>query len=58
MLKGLKYLNESHLQLDNLSLLEINELRPFITEIMDKLREIHTASLTAGTENDEEEFNI
>ena len=58
VLKGLKYLNESHLQLDNLSLLEINELRPFITEIMDKLREIHTASLTAGTENDEEEFNI
>ncbi|CAI4034349.1 hypothetical protein SMKI_10G1360 [Saccharomyces mikatae IFO 1815] len=55
VLKGLKYLNESHLQLDNLSLLEINELRPFITEIMDKLREIHSASLTGG-ENDEE-FN-
>ncbi|EJT42144.1 PSF2-like protein [Saccharomyces kudriavzevii IFO 1802] len=57
VLKGLKYLNESHLQLDNLSLLEINELRPFITDIMDKLREIHAASLTVAGENEEEDFN-
>ncbi|EJS43157.1 psf2p [Saccharomyces arboricola H-6] len=58
VLKGLEYLNESHLQLDNLSLLEINELRPFITDIMDKLREIHSASLTAGGENEEDDANI
>lgn len=44
VLKGLKHLNESHLQLDNLSLLEINELRPFIVETMDRLREIHAAA--------------
>lgn len=44
VLRGLRHLNESHLQLDNLSLLEINELRPFIVETMDKLRQIHTAA--------------
>lgn len=44
VLRGLRHLNESHLQLDNLSLLEINELRPFIVGTMDKLREIHTAA--------------
>lgn len=44
VLKGLRHLNESHLQLDNLSLLEINELRPFIVGIMDKLRELHSAA--------------
>lgn len=44
VLEGLKHLNESHLQLDNLSLLEVNELRPFIIGIMDKLREVHSAA--------------
>ena len=44
VLRGLRELNESHLQLDNLSLLEINELRPFIVGTMDKLRQIHTAT--------------
>lgn len=44
VLKGLRHLNESHLQLDNLSLLEVNELRPFVLDTMDKLREIHTAA--------------
>lgn len=44
VLKGLRHLNESHLQLDDLSLLEINELRPFIVGIMDELRQIHTAA--------------
>lgn len=46
--KGIRYMNESHLQLDNLSLLEINELRPFISGIMDKLREIHLAAVGPG----------
>lgn len=44
VLKGLRHLNESHLQLDNLSLIEINELRPFIVNVMDKLRKLHVAT--------------
>lgn len=44
VLQGLRHLNESHLQLDNLSLIEINELRPFIVDVMDRLRELHLAS--------------
>ncbi|QLL33856.1 hypothetical protein HG536_0F01810 [Torulaspora globosa] len=44
VLKGLRHLNESHLQLDNLSLLEVNELRPFVLDTMDRLREIHSAA--------------
>lgn len=44
VLKGLQYLNESHLQLDNLSVLEINELRPFIINVMNKLKDIHSAA--------------
>ncbi|SCV00269.1 LANO_0F06040g1_1 [Lachancea nothofagi CBS 11611] len=39
--QGLKHLNESHLQLDNLSLLEINELRPFVLGVMNKLKQVH-----------------
>ncbi|CCK73548.1 DNA replication protein PSF2 NDAI_0G05650 [Naumovozyma dairenensis CBS 421] len=61
VLKGLKYLNESHLQLDNLSVLEINELRPFIIDIMDKLRELHSAAhgeSNANEADDEEDFNF
>ncbi|CAL9735916.1 DNA replication complex GINS protein Psf2p [Monosporozyma servazzii] len=50
--KGIRYMNESHLQLDNLSLLEINELRPFISGIMDKLREIHLAAVGTGDNNE------
>ncbi|AGO11886.1 AaceriADR121Wp [[Ashbya] aceris (nom. inval.)] len=42
--KGLQHLNESHLQLDNLSLSEINEMRPFAVGVMDKLRDIHAAA--------------
>ncbi|CDK27612.1 unnamed protein product [Kuraishia capsulata CBS 1993] len=38
--KGLKELNESYIQLDNLSLLEINELRPFIVKVMDQMRKL------------------
>ncbi|QLQ78491.1 hypothetical protein HG537_0A07380 [Torulaspora globosa] len=44
VLRGLRHLNESHLQLDNLSLLEVNELRPFVLDTMDKLRNIHSVS--------------
>lgn len=39
--KGLKELNESNIQLDGLSMLEINELRPFVLGVMNKLRQIN-----------------
>ncbi|SCV03878.1 LAMI_0H11672g1_1 [Lachancea mirantina] len=41
--QGLKQLNESHLQLDNLSILEINELRPFVLGVMNKLKDLHAS---------------
>lgn len=50
--QGLKHLNESHLQLDNLSLLEINELRPFVLGVMNKLKEVH-ASISEETGPDD-----
>ncbi|CAB4256935.1 similar to Saccharomyces cerevisiae YJL072C PSF2 Subunit of the GINS complex (Sld5p, Psf1p, Psf2p, Psf3p) [Maudiozyma barnettii] len=56
VLQGLKNLNESHMQLDNLGLLEINELRPFIVEVMDKLRQIH-ASVLDTTETEPQDYD-
>lgn len=47
--KGLRYLNESHLQLENLSLMEINEMRIYACGIMDKLRTIHESTNEATT---------
>ncbi|SSD58429.1 related to DNA replication complex GINS protein PSF2 [Saccharomycodes ludwigii] len=38
---GLAILNESHLQLDNLSLMEINEIRPYATKISDMFKNLH-----------------
>ncbi|ODQ78023.1 hypothetical protein BABINDRAFT_40513 [Babjeviella inositovora NRRL Y-12698] len=38
--KGLKELNEAYLQLDNLSLMEINEIRPYVAEVMDELKKL------------------
>ncbi|AMD19266.1 HBR365Cp [Eremothecium sinecaudum] len=43
--KGLQYLNESHLQLDNLSLVEVNEMRPLVVGVMDKLKEVHNSTI-------------
>ncbi|CCH61023.1 hypothetical protein TBLA_0D05290 [Henningerozyma blattae CBS 6284] len=54
VLKGLQYLNESHLQLDNLSVLEINELRPFIIGVMDKLRDMHAAAHSGSANEDQD----
>lgn len=42
--RGLGELNESNMQLDGLSLMEINELRPFMITVMDKLRKLHESS--------------
>ncbi|EDK43594.1 conserved hypothetical protein [Lodderomyces elongisporus NRRL YB-4239] len=39
--KGLKELNESNIQLNGLSLMEINEMRPFVIPVMNKLRVLH-----------------
>lgn len=49
--KGLTLLNESHLQLDNLSLMEINEIRSFVVTMMGKLIDLSEAV----TENTQEE---
>lgn len=38
--KGLALINESNLQLDNLSIIEINEMRPFLVKTMQKLAEL------------------
>jgi GINS complex subunit 2 len=35
---GMTQINESDLQMDDLSLLEINEMRPFMVMMMDQLR--------------------
>lgn len=39
--RGLKELNESNIQLNGLSLMEINELRSFVLSVMTKLLELH-----------------
>lgn len=38
---GLAELNESNIELTGLSMLEINELRPFVLTVMEKLRQLH-----------------
>lgn len=53
--KGLRELNESNIQLDGLSLLEINELRPFVLSVMNKLRQLHESVTTATAESRGEE---
>ncbi|EGW35077.1 uncharacterized protein SPAPADRAFT_64268 [Spathaspora passalidarum NRRL Y-27907] len=45
--KGLKELNESNISLNGLSLLEINELRPFVLGVMNKLRSLHETTTTS-----------
>ncbi|CAH2350070.1 DNA replication complex GINS protein Psf2p [[Candida] railenensis] len=53
--KGLRELNESNIQLDGLSLLEINELRPFVLSVMNKLRQLHESVTTTAAESRREE---
>lgn len=50
--KGLSLINESHLQFDNLSLLEINEIRPFVVQVMSKLQKLHAASVEQPEDED------
>lgn len=49
---GLEYLNESHMRMDNLGALELNEIRPFVGKVMDKLRTVH--NLVQEDEQEEE----
>ncbi|CAN6662042.1 DNA replication complex GINS protein Psf2p [Trichomonascus vanleenenianus] len=37
---GVSMLNENHMQMDNMGMMEINELRPFIAGVMDEMRKI------------------
>lgn len=48
--KGLTLVNESHLQLDNLSLMEINEIRPFVVSVMNKLTALADAATSGAGE--------
>lgn len=57
--RGLKELNESNIELNGLSLLEINELRPFVLNVMNRLRELHDsvhgpAQLQGDGDNDDD----
>lgn len=52
--KGLKEVNESNIALNGLSLMEINEVRPFMLSVMNKLRELHD---TIEEENPEIELD-
>lgn len=55
--RGLKELNESNIELNGLSLLEINELRPFVLSVMNKLRQLHdTVSTTEGGDESDDDM--
>lgn len=42
--RGLRELNESNVQLDGLSIMEINEIKPFVVTVMNQLRHVHEAA--------------
>lgn len=48
--RGLQELNESNIELNGLSLLEMNEMRPFILTVMNKLRQLHDSVNTNAEE--------
>lgn len=57
--KGIKELNDEYLQLDGLSLMEINEIRPFIIQSTDQLRVLaQSVGDTVEKEEDEDEASI
>ena len=53
--KGLNELNESNIRLDGLSLIEINEMRPFVLKVMNKLRQLHDTKATEGEMNNDDD---
>ncbi|KAG4303236.1 hypothetical protein PCANB_000590 [Pneumocystis canis] len=42
---GLSSLNETHLQMDNLGSMEINEIRPFFAKSMDQIRRLNALNI-------------
>lgn len=53
--RGLRELNESNVQLDGSSAIEINEIRPFVLGVMAELRSIQNSLMTEeGNEEDSE----
>lgn len=50
---GVKELNESHMRMDNVGLMEINEIRPFVSSVMDELRRY--SDLEVGNDQGDEE---
>lgn len=58
--RGLRELNESNIQLHGLSLMEINEIRPFVLNVMGKLYQLHQCvkSDDAGNEDEDIESDL
>lgn len=54
--RGLRELNESNIQLHGLSLMEINEIRPFVLNVMGKLHQLHNSVRMEEAEYDDEEI--
>ncbi|ODV98531.1 hypothetical protein PACTADRAFT_24940, partial [Pachysolen tannophilus NRRL Y-2460] len=52
--QGIKELNVSYIQLDNLSMTEISTLKPFCIQVMDQLVALHEA----GTDGDEGQAQV
>lgn len=52
--RGLRELNESNIQLNGLSLMELNEIRPFVILVMDKLRQLHESVSAADDKASDE----
>lgn len=55
---GLVELNESHMQMDNLGAMEINEIRPFVGLVMDQLRRVKNLTEEQPMEADEDEDEL
>ncbi|ANB14948.1 Psf2p [Sugiyamaella lignohabitans] len=53
---GISELNESHVQMDNLGHMEINELRPFAILVMDQLRRI-TSLTEPEPDHDDDDYD-
>ena len=52
--RGLRELNESNIQLNGLSLMELNELRPFALSVMEKMRQLHDSVQTTNDQASDE----
>lgn len=54
--RGLRELNESNIQLNGLSLMEINELRPFVLSVMGKLHHLHESVQVENADENELDY--